>query len=172
MDTRIGRFLQPVRLLVPLLLGGLALAVGGWFLSELLIWSTVSIGSIVLGLFFLLLALASFAFVFPRGCKTCRKLLEPRFGVYPPDAYDALANAVSHPDPQTSAQLAPHRLTGPSGGRRALVRLEVCPGCRTVGTVQVEEQTYRQNQYWHAERHTPEAPVTPENAAALYELCG
>jgi len=168
---QIGRFLQPVRLIAPAILGSLALTMAAWFTMKLLVWSTVSIGSIVLGLFFFAFALASFAWVFPRGCKPCGALLEDHFGVYPPGAYDALVNAVGQPHPQTSAQLAPHRVAS-APGHRALVRLQLCPKCQAVGAVQVEEQTYRQNQYWHAERASQEVPVTRDSAAAVRALCG
>lgn len=166
----VGRFFQPLRLLVPLGIGGLAFLVGAWFVFEIVVNATISF---FLGFLFLALALGAvgaLTWVFPRGCKACRSLLESRVGAYAPQLFDGLVAAVA--DPRHAASLAPQRQTGPMGGHRALVQLEVCPRCRQVGVVSVADQTWQQNSYWHTGRTSKEVELTPESAPHLASLCG
>ncbi|MFK7987208.1 MAG: hypothetical protein AB8I08_14385 [Sandaracinaceae bacterium] len=166
----IGRFLQPPRLLVTAVLSLFAALFGVGSVYSFVYESTLRLGSIALGLLFFVAALASFAWVFPRGCKRCRVLLDDHFGAYPPAMFDTVAAAVANPHPQTSAGLGPHRLQQ-GGSHRTLVTVEVCPRCRAVGAARVIEQTYRQN-YWHINRDAPEVLVDAANVDALLGLTG
>ena len=170
MDS-IGRFFQPKRLLAPAGAGGLGVLIALYFVQQLIVAHRIRLGAIVLGGFCLLLSVGLVSWAFPRGCKACRALLETRFGVYRPELYDALVAATLDPSPPVLAPLAAQRSTETSA-HRALVSLECCPKCQVVGVVSVQEQTWRNSQYWHSERQSSEVPLRPETSAPLATLCG
>ena len=171
--SQIGRFFQPKRLLAPAVLFLFAAVFEGDFLYKLLVDDVLMIGFMPFcaGPLFFILGIVSFTWVFPRGCKPCGVLLVDHFGVYPPEAFDAVAAAVAQPNHQASAQLGPYRAES-FGSARTLVSVQLCPSCQHVGTARAELQTHdSRSSAWDGERSAPEVAVTAENAAALRALC-
>ncbi|MGE0785979.1 MAG: hypothetical protein AB7S26_09845 [Sandaracinaceae bacterium] len=167
--SSIGRFFRPKRLLLPGAILLVALLVIAQITVDFLLWDRVRIGAPILVVFLVLGALASLAWVFPNGCKRCGQLLTTRVGVYRPELYDALAQAVAQPTPQAVQQLAPHR-TLEALPRRALVTLEHCPECRAVGVAFVAEETHKD--YWHTERTSPHMELAGPTVEGIAQLCG
>ncbi len=134
-NNAIGRFFSVKNAAIALatLLGGGAF--GAYCVYRVLDQGRISIGGFAVSGLLVLAGLALFATAFPRGCRRCRRAFQSSSVGFPADCFATLEQALASGDVQALMQLRGAPL---ASGEVARVNLELCDGCNSLGTAQVE----------------------------------